>query len=136
MIWKRLLDLKRQGLTLLLTTHYMDEAQRLCDEIIVIDQAASSIAGGRDLIDRHVKGHVFEVQKPLPAGFRDGQWEQEDIGDAILYYVETPRLHRACRRMSSTGIARPISRTCLRLTGRHTGEVMEEAGASRAIRWP
>ena len=47
MIWKRLLDLKRQGLTLLLTTHYMDEAQRLCDEIIVIDHAASSIAGGR-----------------------------------------------------------------------------------------
>ena len=37
MIWKRLLDLKRHGKTLLLTTHYMDEAQRLCDEIIVID---------------------------------------------------------------------------------------------------
>jgi lipooligosaccharide transport system ATP-binding protein len=92
MIWKRLVDLRRQGKTLLLTTHYMDEAQRLCDEIIVIDHGRIlDRATPRALIDRHVKGHVFEVQKPLPAGFRDGRWEQEDIGDAILYYVETPR---------------------------------------------
>jgi lipooligosaccharide transport system ATP-binding protein len=92
MIWKRLLDLKRHGKTLLLTTHYMDEAQRLCDEIIVIDHGRVLDRGApQDLIDRHVKGHVFEVQKPLPAGFRDGRWESEDIGDAVLYYVETPR---------------------------------------------
>jgi lipooligosaccharide transport system ATP-binding protein len=92
MIWKRLLDLKRQGKTLLLTTHYMDEAQRLCDEIIVIDHGRILDRGApHDLIDRHVKGHVFEVQKPLPPAFSDGRWEQEDIGDAILYYVETPR---------------------------------------------
>jgi lipooligosaccharide transport system ATP-binding protein len=92
MIWKRLLDLKRQGKTLLLTTHYMDEAQRLCDEIIVIDHGRILDRGApQRLIDRHVKGHVFEVSKPLPAGFRDGEFEHEDIGDAILYYVETPR---------------------------------------------
>ena len=92
MIWKRLLDLKRQGKTLLLTTHYMDEAQRLCDEIVIIDQGRVLDRGSpAELIDRHVKGHVFEVQKPLPAGFRDGRFEQEDIGDAILYYVEAPK---------------------------------------------
>jgi lipooligosaccharide transport system ATP-binding protein len=92
MIWKRMLDLKRHGKTLLLTTHYMDEAQRLCDEIIVIDHGRILDRGApQDLIDRHVKGHVFEVQKPLPTGFRDGRWESEDIGDAVLYYVETPR---------------------------------------------
>ena len=92
MIWKRLLDLKRQGKTLLLTTHYMDEAQRLCDEIVIIDHGRILDRGSPgQLIDRHVKGHVFEVQKPLPSGFRDGRFEQEDIGDAILYYVETPR---------------------------------------------
>ena len=92
MIWKRLLDLKRHGKTLLLTTHYMDEAQRLCDEIIVIDHGRVLDRGApQNLIDRHVKGHVFEVQKPLPSGFRDGGWEEEDIGDAILYYVEAPR---------------------------------------------
>ena len=115
MIWKRLLDLKRQGQTLLLTTHYMDEAQRLCDEIIVIDHGRILDRGRpQELIDRHVKGHVFEVQKPLPAGFRDGRWEQEDIGDADpLLRRGAARLHPGvCRRTSSTGIARPISRTC------------------------
>jgi lipooligosaccharide transport system ATP-binding protein len=92
MIWKQLLDLKRRGKTLLLTTHYMDEAQRLCDEIIIVDQGRILARGTpQALIDRHVKGHVFEVQKPLPAGFKDGRFEQEDLGDAILYYVETPR---------------------------------------------
>ena len=92
MIWKRLLDLRSQGKTLLLTTHNMDEAERLCDEIIVIDQGRILDRGPpQQLIDRHVKGHVFEVRKPLPAGFRDGRFEHEDIGDAILYYVETPR---------------------------------------------
>jgi len=92
MIWKQLLDLKKRGKTLLLTTHYMDEAQRLCDEIIIIDHGQILARGTpQALIDRHVKGHVFEVQKPLPKGFKDGRFEQEDIGDAILYYVETPK---------------------------------------------
>jgi lipooligosaccharide transport system ATP-binding protein len=92
MIWKQLLDLKKRGKTLLLTTHYMDEAQRLCDEIVIIDQGRILARGTpQGLIDRHVKGHVFEVQKPLPTGFKDGRFEQEDLGDAILYYVETPR---------------------------------------------
>ena len=62
LIWKQMLELKRRGKTLLLTTHYMDEAQRLCDRIIVIDDGEILDAGPpQQLIDRHVKGHVFEV---------------------------------------------------------------------------
>jgi lipooligosaccharide transport system ATP-binding protein len=91
LIWKQLLDLRRRGKTLLLTTHYMDEAQRLCDQIIVIDHGLVLDRGSpAELIDRHVKGHVFEVQKPLPDGL-DGGFEHEDIGDAVLYYVDRPR---------------------------------------------
>ena len=125
MIWKRLLDLKRQGLTLLLTTHYMDEAQRLCDEIIVIDHGRILDRGRpQHLIDRHVKGHVFEVQKPLPAGFRDGQWEQEDIGDAILYYVDTPRAFTESLPEHVVYWHRQanLEDVFLRLTGRHLRE--------------
>ena len=86
-----MLELKRRGKTLLLTTHYMDEAQRLCDRIIVIDDGEILDAGPpQQLIDRHVKGHVFEVQKPLPSGFVDGRWDSEDVGDAMLYYVQSP----------------------------------------------
>ena len=68
------------------------QSERLCDEIVIIDHGRILARGTpQALIDQHVKGHVFEVQKPLPRGFRDGRFEQEDIGDAILYYVETPR---------------------------------------------
>ncbi len=91
LIWKQLMELKKRGKTLLLTTHYMDEAQRLCDRIIVIDNGEILDQGTpQELIDRHVKGHVFEVQKPLPAGFVDGRWDNEAVGDAMLYYVQSP----------------------------------------------
>ena len=90
-IWKQLIELKKREKTLLLTTHYMDEAQRLCDRIIVIDHGIILDEGTpEELIARHVKGHVIEVQKPLPSSFVDGRFDREDIGDAILYYVETP----------------------------------------------
>jgi lipooligosaccharide transport system ATP-binding protein len=91
LIWRRLLDLKRAGKTLLLTTHYMDEAQRLCDRIIIIDGGKVLDEGApQDLIDRHVRGHVVEIAKPLPAGFVDVALERNDVGDAVLYYVADP----------------------------------------------
>jgi lipooligosaccharide transport system ATP-binding protein len=91
LIWKQLLDLRRRGKTLLLTTHYMDEAQRLCDQIIIIDHGRVLDRGTpAALIARHVKGHVFEVQKPLPAAMADA-FECEDIGHSVLYYVDRPR---------------------------------------------
>ncbi|WP_373087972.1 ATP-binding cassette domain-containing protein [Sneathiella sp.] len=88
LIWKQLLDLKKQGRTLLLTTHYMDEAQRLCDQIVVIDDGRILDQGTpQELIDRHVKGHVFEVQKPHLAASPPDRWDHEDIGDSVLYFV-------------------------------------------------
>ena len=89
LIWKQLTELQRQGKTLLLTTHYMDEAQRLCDYVIIIDQGRILTEGKpQDLIDKYVKGHVFELLKPLPEAFRIDAFDHEDIGDAVLVYVE------------------------------------------------
>lgn len=89
MIWKRLLALKEQGKTLLLTTHYMDEAQRLCDHIVIIDHGKILDKGTpKELIERHVKSQVFEIQKPLPKGLKPNGLDFEDIGDSILFYVD------------------------------------------------
>jgi lipooligosaccharide transport system ATP-binding protein len=89
LIWKRLLDLKKVGKTLLLTTHYMDEAERLCDHIIIVDQGEILDQGSpRELIDRHVRGHVFEVHKPLPDVLNGDSFDAEDIGDSVLFYVD------------------------------------------------
>ncbi len=63
LIWTRLRKLKASGKTLLLTTHYMDEAERLCDQLVVIDRGRIVTQGSpRGLIDEHVEPHVIEVQ--------------------------------------------------------------------------
>lgn len=89
LIWKQLQALKRDGKTLLLTTHYMDEAERLSDHIVIIDGGKILAEGSpADLIKQHVCGHVFDIQKPVPAVLANGKFDREDIGDSVLFYVE------------------------------------------------
>lgn len=125
LIWRRLLDLKREGKTLLLTTHYMDEAQRLCDRIIIIDGGLVLAEGApSELIGRFVKGHVFEVQKPVPGGLMDGSVEHEDIGDSVLFYTAAPSEFAGGLPADSTYVHRAanLEDVFLRLTGRSLRE--------------
>jgi len=63
LIWERLYRLKRQGTTLLLTTHYMDEAEQLCDRLLVMDKGRIVAEGSpRELIARYVTREVLEVR--------------------------------------------------------------------------
>ena len=121
LIWKQLLALKHEGRTLLLTTHYMDEAQRLCDRVVIIDQGRILDEGSpTELIERHVKGHVFEVRKSPGAATLSGPFEAEDIGDAILYYVEDPQAFAAAVPDDAVYLHRQadLEDVFLRLTGR------------------
>jgi len=62
MIWERLKSLLGAGKTILLTTHFMDEAERLCDRLAVIDHGRMIAEGApRDLIARHIESEVVEV---------------------------------------------------------------------------
>ena len=62
-IWDRLYQLKRRGATLLLTTHYMDEAEQLCDRLVVMDKAKIVAAGSpRALIERYSTREVLELR--------------------------------------------------------------------------
>jgi lipooligosaccharide transport system ATP-binding protein len=95
LIWGRLRDLRERGKTLLLTTHYMEEAERLCDEIVVMDHGRILDHGTpRQLIGRHVEAEVLEIrgngrsaQRLLPAN--GGRIEA--VGDTIYYYTGNAR---------------------------------------------
>ncbi|HEY0283891.1 MAG TPA: ABC transporter ATP-binding protein [Vicinamibacterales bacterium] len=64
-VWERLYQLKRRGATLLLTTHYMDEAERLCDRLVVMDKATIVAEGSpRELIAKYSTREVLELRFP------------------------------------------------------------------------
>jgi lipooligosaccharide transport system ATP-binding protein len=62
MIWDRLKQLVNQGKTILLTTHFMDEAERLCNRLSIMDHGRIISSGTpRELISRHIEPEVLEV---------------------------------------------------------------------------
>ena len=62
-LWDRLFRLKRQGVTLIITTHYMDEAEQLCDRLVVMDKGRIVAQGSpRGLIEEHSTREVLELR--------------------------------------------------------------------------
>ena len=62
-VWDRLFRLKQRGVTLILTTHYMDEAEQLCDRLVVMDHARIAAEGTpRDLLARYTTPEVLELR--------------------------------------------------------------------------
>ena len=93
-LWDRLYRLKQQGVTLVLTTHYMDEAEQLCDRLVVMDRGRIVAAGSpRQLIEEHSTREVVELRfaagaNEAAAPSVDGVGErQEVLPDRILVYA-------------------------------------------------
>jgi lipooligosaccharide transport system ATP-binding protein len=94
LVWERLFRLKQRGVTLVLTTHYMDEAEQLCDRLVVMDNGKIVAAGSpRELIERHSTREVVELRfgdETLESfvGKLDGIGERiEQLPDRILLYA-------------------------------------------------
>jgi len=94
LLWERLYQLKRRGATLIITTHYMDEAEQLCDHLVVMDKAKIVAEGSpRQLIDDHSTREVLELR--LTDQVRDGLNGQldgladrvEQLPDRLLLYT-------------------------------------------------
>jgi lipooligosaccharide transport system ATP-binding protein len=96
LVWERLWQLKRQGVTLVLTTHYMDEAEQLCDRLVIMDQARIVAQGSpTELIARHASPEVVELRfhtaeereaaEPRVAHLSD---RVEPLHDRILVYTD------------------------------------------------
>ena len=72
LMWDRLLELKGRGITMLLSTHYMEEAAYLCDRLVILDRGQILVEGiPQDLIRRYAGGEVVEVQP--------GEGQREEI---------------------------------------------------------
>ena len=131
LVWDRLYRLKQRGATIVLTTHYMDEAEQLCDRLVVMDKARIAAAGTpRSLIDQYSTREVVELRFPAEEhpnldGLLDGLVERvEVLPDRVLLYTAdgdaaTAAVHRRGLRPESALIRRgTLEDVFLRLTGR------------------
>ena len=131
LLWDRLYRLKQQGVTLVLTTHYMDEAEQLCDRLVVMDKAKIVAEGSpRQLIEQYATREVLELRfrpacRTTLDGELDGHGERiEKLPDRVLVYAADGEAAAAAstsagfgRRRCSSGAAR-LEDVFLRLTGR------------------
>lgn len=90
-LWERLEKLKEEGLTILLTTHYMDEASRLCDRLVIVDHGKILVSGKpAELVREHAGDHVFEVVTKDPAFLdylREEKLPFDETGERIIIYA-------------------------------------------------
>jgi lipooligosaccharide transport system ATP-binding protein len=126
-IWGRLSELKSRGKTLLLTTHYMEEAERLCDELVIMDHGRILAQGSpRELIERHVEPEVVELrggEGALPEALAASPGcRLERMGTSLYCYSRNaaPLIESLKSRPGLKFIHRPagLEDVFLRLTGR------------------
>jgi lipooligosaccharide transport system ATP-binding protein len=131
LLWERLYRLKREGVTLVITTHYMDEAEQLCDRLVVMDRGAIVAEGTpRDLITRHSTREVVELRfgtdshEELHGRLSPFAERVEVLPDRILLYVDhgddvLQQIHGAGIVPTSALVRRSsLEDVFLRLTGR------------------
>lgn len=130
-LWEKLDALKSRGLTVLMTTHYMEEASRLCDRLVIIDHGKILVQGSpEELIEAHAGSQVIEVAGRHPAlldWVRNQEIQHEDLGERlVLYTSEDAELGRVIREDYCVGTCTfrrsTLEDVFLRLTGRELRE--------------
>ena len=125
--------MKREGVTLLLTTHYMEEAAQLCDRIVVMDEGKLLIQGNPgELVEREIGREVVELrleeaeENRVLATLSGNEFQRERSGDTLYLYTE--RALEIMGRLKAAGFRRLLYRPAsledlfLKLTGRELRE--------------
>jgi lipooligosaccharide transport system ATP-binding protein len=129
LIWQRLRQLKSQGVTLILTTQYMEEAQQLCDRIVVMYQGRILKEGvpGR-LIEEEIGREVAEIRisqdedERIIAALAGASCGHERVGDTLFFYCRDG--HELRHKLSELDLPNTVHRPAtledvfLKLTGR------------------
>ena len=127
LIWERLRSLLTRGKTILLTTHFMEEAERLCHRVCVIEEGRKIAEGApRELIASEIGCDVIEIYGPDPVTLRDElaplAVRTEISGETLFCYVDDPQpVHIKLRQRTDLRyLHRPanLEDVFLRLTGR------------------
>ncbi|MFP5468039.1 MAG: ATP-binding cassette domain-containing protein [Gammaproteobacteria bacterium] len=136
LMWERLQMLLQQGKSILLTTHFMDEAERLCSRLLVIDQGRKIAEGRpRELIAQHLEADVVEVygngalalaEAPAHEGLRALAARVEVSGETVFFYTPDaqPLLQALAPMQQLRTLHRPanLEDLFLKLTGRQIRE--------------
>ena len=131
LLWEKLASLKKQGLSILLTTHYMEEAERLCDRLVIVDQGRILIEGKpRELIHREIGRDVLEIFDPdeqIRRFLQERNCRVEELDKRLMVYLDNGdelflRLTRDIRAEGCTLRPASLEDLFLKLTGRELRE--------------
>jgi len=128
LIWDKLADLKSRGITIILTTHYMDEAAKLCDRIAIMDSGRILTAGSPEALVRdNIRGSIIEANGGSEIvrcleGIRE-KVDYEISGDDIRIFTDSPQeilgtILKQCDLSSTSVRSSTLEDVFLKLTGR------------------
>nr|WP_321419915.1 ATP-binding cassette domain-containing protein [uncultured Methanomethylovorans sp.] len=130
LIWDKLQSLKKRGVTIVLTTHYLDEAEKLCDRLVVMDSRKILVDGEpRQIIKDNIGTGVVEVDNhpEIVECLQKNEASYEVMGDIIIIYTNDPmhiteQLSMECAMDKITTRKATLEDVFLKLTGRKLRE--------------
>jgi lipooligosaccharide transport system ATP-binding protein len=130
-VWDRLEDLRKGGLSILLTTHYMEEASRLCERVLIMDHGRILVEGDPSGLIKNYIGHdIIEVADPsdgIRAYIKSRNLKHEDLGHRMIIYAEEGdklfhEIGSLCDKQGCVMRMATLEDVFLRLTGRDLRE--------------
>ncbi|MCP8321587.1 MAG: ATP-binding cassette domain-containing protein, partial [archaeon] len=126
LIWEKLRSLKREGVTIILTTHYMEEASQLCDRLVIMDYGRILVEGKpEDIVREQIGTSVLEAKADpeVLSCLQKMKLEFEVVEDTIRIFTDRPSdlmfvLTNQCKLGQTTVRSATLEDVFLKLTGR------------------